>query len=122
MLGNGLRVVAHRDRKSPIVAVHVAYRAGSRDEPPGKYGLAHLFEHLMFCGSEHSQENYFLPLERIGAASINANAGDDYTAYFAAVPANALDYALWMEAERMGCLVGALDRGALDRQREIVRN
>ncbi len=122
ILGNGLRVVAHRDRKAPIVAVHVAYRAGSREEPPGKHGLAHLFEHLMFSGSEHSQENYFLPLERIGAASINANATDDYTAYFVAVPADALDYALWMEAERMSCLAGALDQGTLDRQREVVRN
>jgi zinc protease len=121
-LDNGLRVVAHRDPKSPIVAVHVAYRAGSGDEPPGKYGLAHLFEHLMFSGSEHSAENYFLPLERIGATSINAIATDDYTAYFAAVPGEALDYALWMEAERMSCLGGALDRGALDRQREVVRN
>lgn len=122
ILGNGLRVVAHRDSKSPLVAVHVAYRAGSGEEPPGKYGLAHLFEHLMFSGSEHSQENYFLPLERVGATSINANATDDYTAYFAAVPTAALDYALWMEAERMSCLPGALDQGVLDRQREVVRN
>ena len=122
MLGNGLRVVVHRDRKSPIVGVHVAYRAGSREEAPGKYGLAHLFEHLMFSGSEHSRKNYFLPLERIGATSINANAADDYTAYFAAVPASALHYALWMEAERMSCLAGALDQSALDRQREVVRN
>jgi len=122
MLDNGLRVVAHLDRKSPIVAVHIAYRAGSREEPPGKYGLAHLFEHLMFSGSEHSPENYFIPMERIGAAWINAHAADDYAAYFAAVPTAALDYALWMEAERMGCLAAALNQAALDRQREVVRN
>jgi zinc protease len=122
ILGNGLRVVAHRDSKVPLVAVHVVYRAGSREEPPGKHGLAHLFEHLMFSGSEHSHENYFAPLERIGAASINANASDDYAAYFAVVPKEALDYALWMEAERMSCLAGALGQDALDRQREIVRN
>ncbi len=121
-LDNGLRVVAHRDRKSPIVAVHIAYRAGSREEPPGKHGLAHLFEHLMFSGSEHLPENFFIPMERIGAASINAHAADDYAAYFATVPVAALDYALWMEAERMSCLAAALNQAALDRQREIVGN
>ncbi len=121
-LDNGLRVLVHRDRRSPFVAVHIAYRAGSREEPPAKYGLAHLFEHLMFSGSEHSPENYFTPLEQIGALSINANADDDCAAYFQMVPAGALDYALWMEAERMGCLIGALNQAALDRQRAVVRN
>ncbi|MBF6568792.1 MAG: insulinase family protein [Candidatus Binataceae bacterium] len=121
-LANGLRVVAHREPKTPIAAVYVAYHAGSRDELPGKHGLAHLVEHLMFCGSEHSRQNYFLPLEEIGAASVNANATDDYTAYFQAVPIAALDYALWMEAERMSCMSAALDQSTLDRQRAVVCN
>jgi zinc protease len=121
-LDNGLRVVARRDRKSPIVAVHIAYRAGSREEPPGKHGLAHLFEHLMFSGSEHSPKNFFIPMERIGATSINAHVADDYAAYFATVPVAALDYVLWMEVERMSCLAAVLKQASLDRQRDIVGN
>ena len=93
-LGNGLRVAVHRDFRTPLVGVQVAYPAGSRAEPPGKHGLAHLFEHLMFSGSEHSPDNYFVALEQAGALAINANADDDCASYFEMVPANALDYTL----------------------------
>jgi zinc protease len=121
-LGNGLRIAVHRELRAPLVGVQVSYPAGSRAEPPGRHGLAHLFEHLMFYGSEHSRENYFIALEQAGALAINANAVDDCASYFQTVPAGALDYALWMEAERMSCVVDALDQAALDGQREVVRN
>jgi len=120
-LDNGLRVIAHRDSKAPIAAVFVAYHAGSARESRGKTALAHLAEHLMFCGSEHAPGSYFLPLERAGASSINAHVREDYTGCFEAVPTGALDLALWMEAERMGWLVGALDAEKFEAQRHVVR-
>ncbi len=121
-LDNGLRVIAHRDSKAPIVAVFVAYHAGSGRESRPKTALAHLAEHLMFCGSEHAPGSYFLPFERAGASPINAHVREDYTGYFEAVPTGALDLALWMESERMGWLAGALDRDKFEAQREVVRN
>jgi zinc protease len=121
-LANGLTVVAHRDSKAPVVAVYVAYRAGSRDEPASKAGLAHLCEHLMFCGTKTLPGPYFLLFERAGAAWMNAFVKEDYSAYFATVPAGALDFALWMEADRMAYLAEALEAETVDRQREVVRN
>ncbi len=121
-LDNGLRVIAHHDSKAPIVAVFVAYHAGSAREPHGKTALAHLAEHLMFCGSEHAPGSYFLPLEQAGASAINAHVREDYTGCFEAVPAGAFDLALWMESERMGWLAGALDGEKFEAQREVVRN
>ncbi len=121
-LANGLTVVAHRDSKAPVVAVYVAYRAGSRDEPGSRAGLAHLCEHLMFCGTKTLPGSYFLPFERAGAAWMNAFVKEDYSAYFATVPAGALDFALDMEADRMAHLAEALEAERVDRQREVVRN
>jgi zinc protease len=121
-LSNGLTVVAHRDAKAPLVAVYVAYRAGSRDEPESKSGLAHLCEHLMFTGTPSAPGSYFAPFEEVGAAWMNAYVREDYSAYFATVPAWALDFALRMEADRMAHLAEALDGVKIDRQREVVRN
>ena len=117
---NGLTVIAHRDRKAPIVAVYVAYRAGSRDEPAGKSGLAHLYEHLMYCGTKRFPGNTFRHLERIGATSINAISREDYTAFFESVPKDSLDQALAIEAHRME--ENCFDRTEFERQREVVRN
>jgi zinc protease len=119
-LDNGLTVIAHRDRKAPIVAVYVAYHAGSRDEASGKSGLAHLFEHLMFEGTRQFPGNTFRRLERLGATGVNAISREDYTAYFATVPKSSLDDALAIEAARMSG--GAFDEAELNRQREVVRN
>jgi zinc protease len=122
VLDNGLSVIAHRDRKAPIVAVYVIYRAGSRDEPEGKSGLAHLFEHLMFSGTRRFPGSTFRHLEKIGATSINALAREDYTAYFATVPKSKLDPVLEIEAARMNEAEALLDPGEFERQRDVVRN
>jgi zinc protease len=121
-LPNGLTVIAHRDSKAPVVAVYVAYRAGSRDEPESKAGLAHICEHLMFCGTKTLPGPYFRLFERAGAAWMNAFVREDYSAYFATVPAGVLDFALWMEADRMAGLAEALDADRIGRQREVLRN
>lgn len=121
-LDNGLRVIAHRDSKCPIVAVHVYYDAGSAHEPADKSGLAHIFEHLMFCGTPGHPQNYFAEIEPLGAGAINAKTYEDYTAYFAAVPISALDQALRMEARRMSQADDALSIKNFDCQREVVRN
>jgi zinc protease len=121
-LANGLTVIAHSDHKSPVVAVYVGYRAGSRDEPRSKAGLAHLCEHLMFSGTKAFPGSYFAPFEQAGAAWMNAFVKEDYSAYFATVPAGALDFALRMEADRLAHLAEALDAEKVDRQREVVRN
>ncbi len=123
VLDNGLTVAAHRDPKVPVVAVHVAYHVGSRDEARSKAGLAHLFEHLMFSGTASFPGNIFLYLEGLGATSINAVSREDYTAYFEVVPVEALDATLALEAGRMrGSLSGLLEVSEFDRQREVVRN
>ncbi len=114
-LANGLTVVVHTDRKAPIVAVNVWYHVGSKDEPPGKTGFAHLFEHLMFQGSENYNDEYFKPFEQVGATSMNGTTSFDRTNYFQNVPTTALDMALWMESDRMGHLLGAIDQAAARR-------
>src|SRR5947209_8354894 len=119
---NGLTVIAHRDPKAPIVAVHVAYHVGSRDEPHTKSGLAHLCEHLLFAGTARFTGNLFAHLERLGATSINAMSREDYTACFEAVPKEKLDAALEIEAARMGASSAAFGSLELERQREVVRN
>lgn len=121
-LSNGLTVVAHHGAPSRVVAVYVAYRAGSRDEPESKFGLAHLCEHLMFTGTRSAPGSYFVPMEQVGAAWINAYVNEDYSAYFATVPVWALDFLLRMEADRMAHLAESLDSTKIDRQREVVRN
>ena len=121
-LPNGLRVVVHTDRKAPIVAVNIWYHVGSKDETPGRTGFAHLFEHLMFQGSENYRDEFFGPFERVGATDQNGTTNTDRTNYFQNVPTTALDMALWMESDRMGHLLGAIDQKVLDEQRGVVQN
>jgi zinc protease len=121
-LDNGLRVVVSTDRKAPVVAVGVWYAVGSRDEPAGKTGFAHLFEHLMFNGTENFNQEYFEPLQSVGATDMNGTTWFDRTNYFQTVPNTALDLALWMESDRMGHLLGVVDQARLDEQRGVVQN
>lgn len=122
VLDNGLTLLVHEDHKAPIVAVNVWYHVGSAKEKPGRTGFAHLFEHLMFGGSEHARGRYIEAMERIGATDLNGTTNTDRTNYFQNVPTSALDYALWMESDRMGHLLGALDQNTLDLQRGVVKN
>ncbi|WP_448537397.1 M16 family metallopeptidase [Sphingobium yanoikuyae] len=121
-LANGLRVIVHTDRKAPIVAVSVWYHVGSRFEPAGKTGFAHLFEHLMFYGSENADGPFFGRLEDIGATDWNGTTWFDRTNYFETVPTGALDRALFLESDRMGHLLGAVTQTKLDAQRGVVQN
>jgi zinc protease len=121
-LENGLRVVVHTDTKAPIVAVNLWYHVGSKDEPAGRSGFAHLFEHLMFNGSENHPGEYFAPFELVGATDMNGTTWFDRTNYFQNVPKTALLTALWMESDRMGHLLGAVDQARLDEQRGVVQN
>ncbi len=122
ILKNGLTVVVHEDRKAPIVAVSVWYKVGSKDEPTGKTGFAHLFEHLMFNGSENYNDEYFRPFEEVGATAQNGTTWFDRTNYFQNVPTPALDMALWMESDRMGHLLGVVTEEKLTNQRGVVQN
>jgi zinc protease len=122
VLDNGLTLIVHEDHKAPIVAVNMWYHVGSKNEKPGKTGFAHLFEHLMFGGSEHAKGRYIDAMERIGATDANGTTNSDRTNYFENVPTSALDYTLWMESDRMGHLLGALDQTTLDLQRGVVQN
>ncbi len=121
-LPNGLRVIVHTDRKAPIVAVNLWYHVGSKNEMPGRTGFAHLFEHLMFQGSENQPGEYFAPYELVGVTDQNGTTNQDRTNYFQNVPTTALDMALWMESDRMGHLLGAIDQKSLDEQRGVVQN
>ena len=121
-LDNGLTVIVHEDRKAPIVAVSIWYHVGSKDEPQGKTGFAHLFEHRMFNGSENHDEEFFGPFEQVGATAMNGTTWFDRTNYFENVPTPALDMALWLESDRMGHLLGAVTQEKLDEQRGVVQN
>ena len=121
-LDNGLTVIVHTDRKAPIVAVNLWYHVGSKNEQPGKTGFAHLFEHLMFQGSENYNDEYFKPMEEVGATALNGTTNFDRTNYFQNVPTSALPLALWMESDRMGHLLGVIDQPRLDEQRGVVKN
>ena len=120
-LDNGLDVLVHEDRGCPIVAVNVWYHVGSKNETPGRTGIAHLFEHLMFEGSQHYDRGYFHPLQEAGAA-LNGSTNADRTNYWEVVPKNALELALWMESDRMGFLLPALTPAKFDNQRDVVLN
>jgi zinc protease len=122
ILKNGLTLIVHEDHKAPIVAVNVWYHVGSKNEKPGRTGFAHLFEHLMFNGSEHFNSDYFKVLERVGATDLNGTTNNDRTNYFQNVPTSAVDVALWMESDRMGYLLGAIDQARMDEQRGVVQN
>jgi predicted Zn-dependent peptidase len=121
-LANGLTVIVHEDHKAPVVAVSTWYNVGSKDEPARKTGFAHLFEHLMFNGTENLPDDYFTYLEQIGATSYNGTTYFDRTNYFETVPTGALERALFMESDRMGHLLGAVTQGVLDNQRGVVQN
>ncbi len=120
-LPNGLRVVMQQDRSAPIVAVHLLYHVGSKNEDAGRTGFAHLFEHLMFQGSQHNDRDYFEPLQKLGA-DFNAGTGQDTTGYHQVVPSNSLEKVLWMESDRMGFLLPAMTQKKLDNQRDVVKN
>lgn len=120
-LENGLDVIVHQDRNCPIVAVNVWYHVGSKNEVPGRTGFAHLFEHLMFEGSQHYDHGYFQPLQQAGAA-LNGSTNADRTNYWEVVPRHALDLALWMESDRMGYLLPALTEAKFNNQRDVVLN
>ncbi|MEP7315693.1 MAG: pitrilysin family protein [Sphingomicrobium sp.] len=121
-LANGLTVLIHEDHKAPVVGVAMWYNVGSKDEPKGKTGFAHLFEHLMFNGSENLPEDFFKYLQQIGATDYNGTTNFDRTNYFQTVPKGALDRVLFMESDRMGHLLGAVSQGVLDNQRGVVQN
>ena len=120
-LANGLDVIVHEDRHVPIVAVNLWYHVGSKDERPGRTGFAHLFEHLMFEGSQHHDSGYFPPLQAAGG-QVNGSTSTDRTNYWEVVPTNALDLALWMESDRMGYLLPALTQSRFENQRDVVLN
>ena len=121
-LDNGLRVIVHEDRKAPVVAISIWYNVGSKDEPNGKTGFAHLFEHLMFNGSENAPGDYFEPLREIGATDFNGTTWFDRTNYFQTVPKPALERGLFLEADRMGHLLGAVTQEKLTNQIGVVQN
>ena len=121
-LANGLTVLVHEDHKAPVVAVSTWYNVGSKDEPAGKTGFAHLFEHLMFNGSDNLPGDYFTYLQQIGATDYNGTTWFDRTNYFETVPKAALERTLFMESDRMGYLLGAVTQQKLDNQRGVVQN
>ena len=120
-LANGLDVLLHEDHGCPIVAVNLWYHVGSKNEQPGHTGFAHLFEHLMFEGSQHYDRGYFEPLQGAGA-TLNGSTNADRTNYWEVVPPGALDLALWMESDRMGYLLPALTEAKFANQRDVVLN
>ena len=121
-LDNGLRLIVHVDKKAPIAAINIWYHVGSKNEKLGKTGFAHLFEHLMFNGSENYNDEFFKPFERVGATNMNGTTYFDRTNYFENVPNTALDMALWMESDRMGHMLGAVTQERLNEQRGVVQN
>ena len=120
-LDNGLQVILHEDHAIPTVAVNIWYHVGSRNEKPGRTGFAHLFEHMMFQGSQHHDDDYFLPLQKLGG-QVNGSTNRDRTNYWENVPADQVELALWLEADRMGWLVPAMTQEKLDNQRDVVKN
>jgi zinc protease len=122
ILKNGLTVLVHEDHKAPIVAVNTWYHVGSKNEKLGKTGFAHLFEHLMFSGSDDFNHTYINAMERVGATNLNGTTNNDRTNYFENVPTSMLDYVLFAESDRMGHLLGVLDQKKLDLHRGVVQN
>ncbi len=122
VLDNGLTVLIHEDHKAPVVAVNIWYHVGSKNEVPGRTGFAHLFEHLMFNGSEHFDDDYFKALDRIGATDLNGTTSNDRTNYFETVPVSEFEKVLWLESDRMGYMANAISQEKLDEQRGVVQN
>ncbi len=122
VLKNGLTLIVAPDTKTPTVTFHIWYHVGSKDEPKGRSGFAHLFEHLMYNGSEHFNDDFFKATQKVGATNQNGSTSTDRTNYFQTVPKEALDTILWLESDRMGYLLGAVDQHRLDEQRGVVQN
>ena len=122
VLKNGLRLLVHEDHKAPIASFNVWYHVGSKNEKVGKTGFAHLFEHLMFNGSEHFNDDYFKAMDVIGATDLNGTTNNDRTNYFENFPLSALDKVLWLESDRMGFMIGVIDSTKLKEQRGVVQN
>ena len=120
-LSNGLEVILHEDHALPVVAVNLWYHVGSKDEEIGRTGFAHLFEHVMFEGSEHHNQSFFEPLQKVGA-NLNGSTAADRTNYWVNVPSNYMELVLWLESDRMGFLLDALDQKRFDVQRDVVKN
>jgi zinc protease len=121
-LENGLTLILHRDPSLPLVAVNIWYHVGPANEPPGRSGFAHLFEHLMFEGSRHVGHEFDRMLESAGATNVNGTTNWDRTNYFETVPREFLELALWIESDRMGYLLDAVTQERLDVQRDVVKN
>ncbi|HED65495.1 MAG TPA: insulinase family protein [Planctomycetes bacterium] len=122
VLANGLQVILHEDHSSPVVAVYVYYHVGSSREVPGRSGFAHLFEHMLFQGSQHVGDNDHFRLIQEAGGTLNGSTTQDRTNYFEILPANQLELALWLESDRMGFLLPAMTQEKLDNQRDVVRN
>jgi len=121
-LDSGLTVIISEDHKAPVVAVNITYRVGSRNEPKGKRGFAHLFEHVLFQGSENADYDYFKALDKLGATNANGTTNKDRTNYYQTVPVDAFDSILWLESDRMGHMAKAITQEKLDEQRKVVFN
>ena len=121
-LPNGLEVLLLEDHTTPVVGVNLWYKVGSKNEKPGRTGFAHLFEHLMFQGSEHHDKDYSSARSRSSVPQINGSTSTDRTNYFETLPSNGLELALWLESDRMGFLLPALTQQKLDNQRDVVKN
>ena len=122
VLPNGLTVIVHEDHSTPVVSVGIWYHVGSAHEAPGRTGFAHLFEHLMFNGSENANTDWFAAMNEVGATGMNGSTGNDRTNYYQTVPTGALDRVLWLESDRMGHLLPVVDQARLDEQRRVVQN
>src|SRR5215472_10521521 len=120
-LPNGVKVILHLDRKTPVVYLNLRWRVGSKNEPPGRSGLAHLLEHLLFQGADPA-DGFNVRTERLGATEVNASTDLDLTEFHETVPAGRLERMLWMESNRFAGLPKDLTQTALDHQREVVRN
>jgi zinc protease len=120
-LPNGMDVILHEDHSTPIVGVNIWYHVGSKNEVPGRTGFAHLFEHMMFQGSKHFDNDYFLPLQKAGG-QVNGSTSNDRTNYWETVPSNYLELALWLESDRMAFLLPSMTQERLDNQRSVVKN
>ncbi len=122
VLDNGLRVVLHEDRAAPIVAVHLMYHVGSKDERAGRRGFAHLFEHLLFQGSQHVAESEHFKFIQNAGGTLNGSTWFDRTNYYETLPSSHLDLALWLESDRMGFFAPGITQEKLDNQRDVVKN
>src|SRR5262245_48014690 len=125
VLPNGLEVILHVDRRLPVVHVNLWYHVGSKNERPGRTGFAHLFEHLMFQGSQHSPGSYWTTVQSLGARGgefLNGTTSNDRTNYFETVPSSALERVLWLESDRLKTLGPTLTQARLDSERGVVRN